>query len=332
MHDTPADATVLAEALAVTADAAPSPAEAHGPTPALAYARPDWATHQGELDCPLCEYSLIGLEEPRCPECGYRFAWADLLDPTRRRHPYLYEHHPRHGFRSFWKTAWHALRPRRFWANLHPSQPSRPGRLLRYWLWVAVHSLIPVALLFWYTGVLVGNYRSTRFFGNGFVTVGPGPATSWLDQTARWLGNFRAPDLRPYRFLVGLVLLWPWATFLTLLIFQASMRRAKVRPVHVLRTVMYSSDLTLWLGAVLLGWGVVWFGVLRASTNYSGDDWPKPVGFIGVVLLAILFGYRLAVAYRRYLQFDHAVATAVATQFIVALAAFTAFINLVVLW
>ena len=46
------------------------------------------------LHCPLCEYNLRGLSEPRCPECGYRFEWAELRDPSRRLHPYLFEHHP----------------------------------------------------------------------------------------------------------------------------------------------------------------------------------------------------------------------------------------------
>ena len=44
--------------------------------------------------CPLCQYNLRGLQEPRCPECGYRFTWEEVLDPSRRLHPYLYEHRP----------------------------------------------------------------------------------------------------------------------------------------------------------------------------------------------------------------------------------------------
>ena len=38
------------------------------------------------VNCPLCGYDLRGLVDPRCPECGYRFVWADLTDSTRRRH------------------------------------------------------------------------------------------------------------------------------------------------------------------------------------------------------------------------------------------------------
>jgi tRNA(Ile2) C34 agmatinyltransferase TiaS len=42
---------------------------------------------RGELDCPLCGYSLRGLSgaaEPRCPECGYAFTWQALRGARNR--------------------------------------------------------------------------------------------------------------------------------------------------------------------------------------------------------------------------------------------------------
>ena len=54
----------------------------------------DWNNIPGEVYCPLCEYNLRGITEPRCPECGYAFDWADVLDPRRRLRPYVFEHHP----------------------------------------------------------------------------------------------------------------------------------------------------------------------------------------------------------------------------------------------
>src|SRR5438105_3920894 len=80
--------------------------------------------------CPLCQYNLRGLQEPRCPECGYRFTWEEVLDPSRRLHPYLYEHRPDAGPLALWNTLRGGLRPAKFWATLHPVQPSRPLRLL----------------------------------------------------------------------------------------------------------------------------------------------------------------------------------------------------------
>lgn len=66
---------------------------------------PEWAAIEADVFCPLCDYNLRGLTEPRCPECGFRFDWPHVLDPTRRLHPYIFEHHPERNFRSFWQTA-----------------------------------------------------------------------------------------------------------------------------------------------------------------------------------------------------------------------------------
>jgi hypothetical protein len=60
---------------------------------------PDWDTIPHEVHCPLCEYNLRGIRDPRCPECGYRFEWPDMLSPRRADHPYLFEHHPERNFR-----------------------------------------------------------------------------------------------------------------------------------------------------------------------------------------------------------------------------------------
>src|SRR3954468_19436061 len=84
--------------------------------------------------CPLCGYNLRGLPEARCPECGGQFDWPDLLDPTRRVHRYLFEHHPERNIWSFIRTMIGGITPRRFWRDLHPAQPSRPKRLVLYWM------------------------------------------------------------------------------------------------------------------------------------------------------------------------------------------------------
>src|SRR5436189_2963407 len=95
----------------------------------IAAATPDWEAIEHGVECPLCDYNLRGLNEPRCPECGYVFEWWEVLDPKRRKHKYLFEHHPERNFWSWWKTAWGGLRPGGFWKELNPAQPSRPWRL-----------------------------------------------------------------------------------------------------------------------------------------------------------------------------------------------------------
>src|SRR6266699_218984 len=101
------------------------------------------------LCCPKCDYNLHGLTEPRCPECGTPFEWAEMLEARTRLHPYLFEHHPESEFRSFWRTAWGGLRePWRFWESLHPRMPSQPRRLVLYWVAAMVVSAISVVAEF----------------------------------------------------------------------------------------------------------------------------------------------------------------------------------------
>ena len=75
---------------------------------------PDWEQFTRDVNCPLCLYNLRGLIEPVCPECGYRFAWAALLDEDARLHPYLFEHHPERDVSSFRDTLLGGLRPGKF--------------------------------------------------------------------------------------------------------------------------------------------------------------------------------------------------------------------------
>src|SRR5688500_14282446 len=101
--------------------------------PAIAPPPVDTPEARDELDCPLCGYSLRGLsaavpESPRCPECGYRFQWPELLAARQYLHPYLFEQHPERNVRSFLRTLFGGLRPRRFWASLHAAHAVRPRR------------------------------------------------------------------------------------------------------------------------------------------------------------------------------------------------------------
>ncbi len=101
-------------------------------------------SQKADVLCPLCGYNLRGLPEARCPECGGKFEWPDLLDPTRKLHPYLFEHHPERNTGSFVCTFIGGLFPRRFWRTIHPTQPSRPKRVVLYWIvCVLVFLIVP---------------------------------------------------------------------------------------------------------------------------------------------------------------------------------------------
>ncbi len=94
----------------------------------------DWSTIKTTVECPLCLYNLRGLSDSRCPECGYSFDWAELLEPGRARHRYLFEHHPQRNLWSFYRTLLGGVRRKKFWTELIASQVLRPRRLIIYWL------------------------------------------------------------------------------------------------------------------------------------------------------------------------------------------------------
>src|SRR5437763_13596735 len=100
--------------------------------PATATSAPDWSALTDEVHCPLCEYNLRGLVEPRCTECGYRFAWPELLDNRGRWHPFLFEHHSDRNLKSLLKTFIAGWMPRRFWSTLTARHQIKPNRLRTY--------------------------------------------------------------------------------------------------------------------------------------------------------------------------------------------------------
>src|SRR5207248_3168543 len=51
-------------------------------------------------------------------------------------------------------------------------------------------------------------------------------------------------------------LLWPWLTFLALLVFQTTLGLAKLGASHIARCVVYCGDLTLWVGLLVLLGGI----------------------------------------------------------------------------
>jgi hypothetical protein len=134
------------------------------------------------------------------------------------------------------------------------------------------------------------------------------------------------------------LLAWPWLTFIPLLIFRWSMSRARVGMVHVLRCILHSSDLLIWYGLLLVGltpllaqaqgparyWGPKPTMLKGASSGWGILSLGIPIAEIVGISIAVVFVsvaiYRLSVAYRRYLRFDHSVATVLASQLIVALA------------
>jgi hypothetical protein len=322
---------------------------------------PDRQANFHDIACPMCDYNLRGLIEPRCPECGYRFEWAELQDARRSPHRYLFEHHPAANFKSFWKTAWGGLNPSRFWKELHPAMPSRPGRLLAYWLLAMLCGAAAVTGYGAYEAKVLAvaarqeRARATVVYSP--ISADPNFLPSFLDREYPlppsrrffdWLWK-RDQRLRVAVILLGLLAAWPWATFGTLMIFRVSMRRARVRPVHVLRCVLYSYDAILWLGIILaiviplyglaftagpppVTYPQYWSGTtkLRSLVPYypaggSLRGFPSMIGNFmplshSLLMALLVFGtLRLLAAYRLYLRFDWPWTTVLASQVILIL-------------
>jgi hypothetical protein len=228
------------------------------------------APQSEDVHCPMCEYNLRGLSEPRCPECGFRFEWAELRDARRRPHRYLFEHHPEANVKSFWKTVAGGLRPWRFWKELHPGMPSRPGRLVLYWLigcalaFAAVLAFaVPLAKTLASAAAQVRLLETQNYSP---VTQDPNYLPNMLDanypmpprrEFFHWLW-LTEPTLRMAAELTALVLAWPWLTLAVLMIFRVSMSRARVRSIHVVRCIVYGYDAIVWAALLLI---VLWLPI-----------------------------------------------------------------------
>jgi hypothetical protein len=301
-------------------------------------APPVWDEVDDDVVCPLCEYNLRGLADPRCPECGYRFTWAEILSPKRRLHPYLFEHHPERRLWSFWKTLAGTRRPRRFWRSVFPVQPSYPRRLLAYWAIIAFLYLASVA------GQLTAFCVST---GRAQLALNRGTRQSLLAYYARPTSKNRVNRIvsrygsvqryldihypaKVDRYLVGQLwghvfyrfeywlllafpLVWPWMLLGGLLVFRVSMRRARIKSVHVSRCVVYACDTALWIGMALLLCAIVVFSVARIGNQIESI---ARVMFWVFCVFVVVCGYRLWMAYRLYLRFEHAFAAVLASHVI----------------
>ena len=228
---------------------------------------PDWSALPDEILCPLCRYNLRGLVEPRCPECGYSFDWSEVLDPNRRLHPYLFEHHPERNVWSFFRTLVGGLRPWRFWSTLHPAQPADARRLTLYHLLICALLLLPaltrlVAVTYFPTPAANYDWDDGDLDDviDTAISKSPGPALVW------W---FLLPV---YRWKAGLVLwglpvlglLMPYAMVLPLSVFQWSMHKARVG---------YEHGLCAWM----------WRGTGRSS------HWQWRWTGIGLAVLVLMF-------------------------------------------
>lgn len=211
------------------------------------------------IECPRCGYDLRGAVQSwrdacpldgRCTECGLGFNWADLF--TRPLHRWLFEHQwRRRPIRSALFTMIAPLGGRRMCREITLMQPIRLAPLI--WL-LAGLVLATIAVRtgrIWYAEGLTGSRWGARWM----------PPTTSSQDVLLWLRfefQFFALCLAP-------------AFVLPLLAFRAiptSLRRVKVRRVHLVRAWLY------WLiaaAAVALLLAIVQFGYVWIRS----DDLPE---------------------------------------------------------
>jgi hypothetical protein len=261
-----------------------------------------------------------------------------LLDARQHLHPYLFEHHPERNVRSFFRTLRGGLRPRKFWSELKPVQPVRGRRLLIYWILIALvgggpvlAGMVTLSVIEAYNSRMMMSAPPPSFpppsLGSGLYSGSwppppppPPPPTPWeiwrdaIDSAIR-------DAIKPVAPYVLLQLGWPWITFATLMIFQISMRRAGIRKIHVVRCVVYCSDIIVWTGLMtLFVAGAALAYDYRTTTLGGGPFYEAMTDYAWVLILMWpIMAYRLYIAYKKYLAFDMPLATIIASQIMTGL-------------
>jgi hypothetical protein len=308
---------------------------------------PNWGQIQRDIFCPLCDYNLRGLIEPRCPECGHRFVWAELVSPRDETLPFLFEHRPDRNVRSFFQTLRKSLWSLSFWRTLRPTHTLHVRRLVLFWMLV-VGALIPLILgaSVWRAIQLKQRIHEARLSQAQYIKRSPtdpyyvdllkrhGSIQAVVDAQLPMPGFFKLMtggsgwDWQFTHYVVPAAafnLLWPWLTVAALLIFRASLKQARIKFGHVLRCAVYSHSIymPLIVLAMVMVWllpsGPIWSGYVSSILGVSR-------AMCVLAIAVMLLTWRLAVAYRLYLRFPHAIRTVIASQVIVGLALFKAYL------
>ncbi len=268
------------------------------------------------LTCLECGYLLYGLRETRCPECGQRFVWEDVLREHHRRKEGLFEHRWRdRPVRSFVTSCRAALRPGTRWRRIHLHDRPEAADVVKL-SGVAMGAFVVAVLVLCWVYFVCGYWVI-----NGTISL-----NTLLDAVGTTFAN------RVFRGAVPLGIVWSMASLAALMLFRESMRRYRVRSVHVLRVWAYSVVLPLLLLPAVF---FLLFLARFAHSWYVGGNFGEtarlvhlfsPIALGGVAIAFVIWSIRTA--YDQYLRMAHATAVAVASQCVAGLAVLTVFVVL----
>lgn len=203
--------------------------------------------------CPRCGYDQSGaiaawerIEPPSCPlsslctECGLEFLWRDLLNPTYARLPQLFEHARQRRITAFLVTWRRAASPRGFWDWVglqHDVVMTRIGLFIAIAMpliaaasvavMVGLHAIVWSSLL----PSIAWQYVNRSHILGPIYPLGDGYLL-----LSGWSLTLRQVCL-PLELLGVLIFLF---APLTLLLLPQTLRRARIRPVHIFRAFAYS--------------------------------------------------------------------------------------------
>lgn len=303
-----------------------------------------------ELHCPLCDYNLRGLIDPRCPECGHRFSWDDLIDEDRRKLHWLFEQRRDRNVASFARTLAESILPRRFWTALRPTHDFSASRLLLFWALPLV-----MLLMVLFAGVLMPvllslqehiDYReATRqkllrdygMLGERQLAEANASIDDYLDRhlpVPTLMEGVRGSQTMfddPARVLLPVfleLLLLPWLTIASLKIFWITMRRAQVLWRHLLRVALYTFAPLPLLPVVVCGALIVHHLAMQLVQAKNPPIFYDP-DLLALCLnlclwygvwLGVLTTWRLARACMLYLRLPHPIWLAILSQLVTYLA------------
>lgn len=230
--------------------------------------------------CPKCGYDQSGAiatwesscpVEGRCPECGFGFAWADVMDPARVDVGWYVEH-----AWSNWSivkrtvpTLWYLIFPNRFWNRLTLMCRIRIGRLAlcMFILFCITHMMSSVVMgLSIYEEARAQNIRLTRY-----AQARPAQATYLMQQKidlrvpAYWIDLGVVSVTHPHRGfleneyaeLAGMLMIAGFSSValwgVILGVVPTTRRMAKLRYLHVVRAILLcviGSIVLLFLGRI----------------------------------------------------------------------------------
>lgn len=210
--------------------------------------------------CPRCGYDLSGARgawrercplDGVCPECGLGYEWRDVFRPERLTPRWSFEHARAGPMRSWLATAARTLRPARFWTRMRVESPVRTGRLVVLALGVVLATHVVIALL-WGS---IGYAQSRAGYPAGWLGIIAEPWDSALSLTI----NPYTPRGRfvpaPLTILPFVAAVWGLGAALPFACLGPSLRRARVKRVHVLRAWAYFVPT---VAVLVLGSAVYW--------------------------------------------------------------------------